>query len=505
MQMKDGTVYGSRESFRQYCDERTFSEILEMDTVGEMLARSVSRWPDAPAVRYAGKTITYRELDHAAACARTELRQLGLERGDRLLIHLPNSDRLLVILLAAATLGVSAAVAPAQLPPQTAADLAALFRCRAMAGSEEDAAAGKIPTLTGGGTADEESPAAEVTGTDECLIMFTGGTTGRSKGAVLSQRAVMRGAVNGCYGYADVFSQRYLLSLPMSHVFGLIRGTLTGLTTGSCICICETPQAMFRDAAVFRPTQWVAVPAMAEMALSLSRQFEKPMLGDALKIIICGAAAVPPYLIRAWDERGVKLFPGYGLTESANLVSGNPEYASRPESVGLPFPHQELKTAEDGELLLRGDNMLTSYIGTAESAFDADGWFHTGDLARFDEDGFLYITGRTKEVIVLQSGENVSPAEVEARFNALDAVQDCQLYETENEHGIPILALEVVPRAAEVKGRGDVNQFLMPQLEEINRSLPAYQRASKIIIRDKDFERSPSMKILRYGRKNEQK
>ena len=493
-------IRGDREAFRKYCDGATFDRIRETETVGEMLASSAREWPEAPAVRYAGRTLTYAELDAAVGRARTALRGLGLQKGDRLLLHLPNGDRLLTLILAAATSGVSAAIAPAQLPKEAIAGLTKLFGCKAVAGTEADAEVCPAPVLTGTEDPEDQTPAAEVGGADECVIMFTGGTTGRSKGAVLSHRAVMQGVVNGCYGYPEVFGQRYLLSLPMSHVFGLIRGTLTALYTGGCVFICETPQSMFRDAAVFRPTMWIAVPAMAEMALSLSRQFGRMMLGDAMKVIICGAAAVPPYLTRAYDKLGIRLFPGYGLTESANLVSGNPEYASKPESVGLPFPNQTLRIAENGELLLRGDNMLTAYIGTPDPAYDAEGWFHTGDLARIDEDGFLYITGRTKEVIVLPSGENVSPAEVEARFNALPAVQDCQLFESENEHGIPILALEVVPRAAELKGVEDVNAFLMPQLEEVNASLPAFQQAARIVIRDKDFERSPSMKILRYKR-----
>ena len=491
----------SREPFRKYCDEYTFSQIQEMETIGEMLRRSVYTWPNAPAILYDEKTISYKELDRAVACARTELKKLGLQHGDRLLLHMPNSSRLLTLILAACTSGICAVITPPQLSAATVAQLTGLFGCKAAAGTEEDSGTFSVPLLYGEGAECEESAAENVSGSDDCLIMFTGGTTGRSKGAVLSQRAVMQGVVNGCYGYSEVFSQRYLMSLPLSHVFGLIRGTLNGLYTGSCVCICKSPQTMFRDAANFQPTQWIAVPAMVEMALSLSRKFAKKMLGDSMKVIICGAASVSPYLIQAWAEQGVSLFPGYGLTESANLVSGNPECIAKPESVGIPYPNQILHIADDGELLLQGKNMLRTYIGTKEQTFDEEGWFHTGDLARFDEDGFLYITGRTKEIIVLKSGEKVSPAEVEAKFNMLSTVQDCQIYETQNEHGISILALEVVPRMAEMKDRENLREQLMQHLEEINASLPAYQRASRIIIRDQDFERSPSMKILRYGRK----
>ncbi|MBQ3937904.1 MAG: AMP-binding protein, partial [Clostridia bacterium] len=191
------------------------------------------------------------------------------------------------------------------------------------------------------------------------------------------------------------------------------------------------------------------------------------------------------------------LFPGYGLTESANLVSGNPECAERPDSVGLPYPNQELRI-ENGELLLRGRNMLDCYVGEDEQAWQ-DGWFHTGDLARFDDDGFLYITGRIKEVIVLDNGENISPAELEARFNALDFIQDSQVFEDVDEGGRHFLALEVVPRMTELASLGEnPMKAIEDALWEVNsKQLPA-ERVSRIVIRDKDFERSPSMKILRY-------
>ena len=196
---------------------------------------------------------------------------------------------------------------------------------------------------------------------------------------------------------------------------------------------------------------------------------------------------------------GVDLFPGYGLTESANLVSGNPANLEKPDSVGLPYPNQELRIV-DGELWLRGRNMMDGYVGgDGEDAWAEDGWFRTGDLARFDEDGFLYITGRIKEVIVLPNGENVSPAEVEARFLTCPLIQDCQVFEDADEKR-HFLALEVVPRAAEMAKLPpeEAGKTLMSALEKINAALPDHQRVSRITVRESDFERTKSMKIVRY-------
>ncbi|MBP5225218.1 MAG: AMP-binding protein, partial [Lachnospiraceae bacterium] len=357
-------------------------------------------------------------------------------------------------------------------------------------------AEGKVALLAADAAGEAPTPAAEVAAEAACCVMFTGGTTGRSKGALLSNGAVMQGVVNGCYGYKDVFRQRYLLVLPLSHVFGLIRNLMTCFYTGSTLFFCLNNKDMFRDIAVFRPTILVTVPALAEMALTLSKKFGKNMLGPDMKVIISGAAAVPPYLISEYEKLGITLFPGYGLTESANLVSGNPENKAHPESVGFLFPNQEVKVV-DGELWLKGRNIMDCYVGEEESGFE-DGWFKTGDLVRFDENGLLYITGRIKEIIVLPSGENISPAEVEAKFNELTCVQDSQVFEALNDAGDHILALEVVPRMTELGGIENVPAFVKEACEKVNAALPSFMRVSRITVRDTDFKRTPSMKIERY-------
>ena len=257
---------------------------------------------------------------------------------------------------------------------------------------------------------------------------------------------------------------------------------------------------MFKDIAIFKPTIIVLVPAVAEMALNLTKQFHKNMLGD-IKTVICGAAKVAPYLILEYKKIGINLLAGYGLTESANLVSGNPESLAKPDSVGIPYPNQEFKVVND-ELWIKGLNMMDGYVGVPganEEAYE-DGWFKTGDLVRWDEDGYLYITGRCKEIIVLPTGENVSPAEVEIYFNELPEVQDSQVFEDVDEHGNHFLALEVVPRMVELVkvDAEDKMKWLTEALQKVNMKLPPFERVSRIAIRDTDFQRTPAMKIVRY-------
>lgn len=419
-------IRGDREAFRPYAPAEVFDRIVELKSITELTERFPA-YGDALAVQYNGTDHTYNELYADIAHYRAVLAENGVQAGDRVILHRPNSYGLLVNFLAAATLGASAAIAPAQLPAQAIAGLSQLFRCKLAIGSEEDKAICPVTTLTGDETTEASLPSVEVEASAEAAILFTGGTTGKSKGAVLSNGALMQGTINSCYGMAEVFGERQILALPMSHVFGLVFVVLNTLYTGSAVCICVTSRTLFSDAATFRPTKLVAVPALAEMALSLSKKFGKPMLGPDMRMIICGAAAIPPYLVGEYKKIGITMLGGYGLTESSNLVAGNPELLKEPNAVGFPYPNQELCIAENGELLLRGKNMLTAYIGTPEKAYDEDGWFHTGDLVRY-ENGYLSIVGRIKEILVLPNGENVSPAEVEAKFNELACVQDSQLF-----------------------------------------------------------------------------
>lgn len=500
--MKDN----SRELFRKYTDPAQFDRIVEMDTVSEMWEKCVAEYGGDTAIVDSGEEYTFSRLEDDAAGFRTLIKNSA--SSPRVGIFAANSYDFAKAFIAVTTLGYTAVALPAHL------DAASVFGCCMVYGISclvyqrdfEDRLSlvkekrPDVALLPADSLSDEKTPLVKCDGKTPCAIVFTGGTTGKSKGALLSNTAVMQGTVNGCYGTYDVFGQRYILILPLTHVFGLIRNLMTSLYTGSALYICRNNKDMFRDIAIFKPTILVMVPALAEMALTLSKKFGRNMLGDDLKAIICGAAPVSPFLISEYDKIGVKLLAGYGLTESANLVSGNPESLAKPESVGIPYPNQDLRIAENGELLIKGKNMMDGYVGADEDGVFEDGYFKTGDLARFDEDGYLYITGRLKEIIVLSTGENVSPAEVETHFNEPSFIQDSQVFEDVNESGSQILALEVVPRATELTDMDpdERKEYIIGELEKINSTLPPFCRVSRITVRDTDFERTPAMKIVRY-------
>ena len=492
--------------FEKYTDKATFERIVDYENVAKMWEASVAEFPSNVAVIDGDARYTFAELDAEIAKFRYLLSQNGVAEGDKVGVLAPNSANFIKAYLAINTLGAVAVLLPAHLDQMTVFGCTMKFGMKALVYDESletSVAFAKeknpaIKFVKANETAEQTAPAVYVSSESPSTIIFTGGTTGKSKGSQLSHRAVVRGTKNGCYGVKDVFEQRYLLVLPLTHVFGLIRNTLTSLYTGSSLFICKNPKNMFRDIAMHRPTIMIFVPALAEMALNLSKQFGKNMLGEDMKTIICGAAPVSPYLIHEYDKMGIKLLPGYGLTESANLVSGNPEALAKPDSVGFIYAGMETKIV-DGELWLKGDNMMDGYYGEEENevAYE-DGWFKTGDLVRIDDEGFLYITGRIKEIIVLPSGENVSPAELEVKFYALDCVQDCLVYDIEAD-GKFQLVLEILPRESSLKAEGitDVEAYFNEKVAEINATLPSFEKINRIVIRDSDFIRTPAMKIAR--------
>ncbi len=490
------------EQFRKYTDEQTFAKIVNYPCITAMWEHCVAEYGDLPAI-VDGETYSYNTLNADVAAFRTVLAQNGATPGSLIGILCPNSYGFVKAYLAATTFGVPAVLMPAHLDEMTVFGIASKFGMKALVYDEaleakvavlreKNPAVALIPSSA---TAEVATASIPVPAETPAAILFTGGTTGKSKGAKLSHKALMAGTVNGCYGIRDVFHQRYLLVLPLTHVFGLVRNLMTSLYTGSTLYICRNNKDMFRDVAVFKPTIMVLVPALAEMALNLSNQFGRNMWGPDLKTIICGAAPVAPYLIKEYHKIGVALLPGYGLTESANLVSGNPEALAKPESVGLMYDGMEYKIV-DGELWLRGINMMDGYVTPEDNAIAyEDGYFKTGDLVRIDEDGYLYITGRLKEIIVLDSGENVSPAELEVKFYGIDVVSDCLVYDEDGKR----LVLEVLPRMTKVKELGieDVYAYVKAEVDKINRTLPPFEQISKVIIRDTDFIRTPAMKIAR--------
>lgn len=461
----------------------------------------------ADRVAVAGKSgeITYAELYGQVGGLRKWLYALGLPRGARIGLMMRNNEDHIRLFLAVTTAGyVAVPFGLTMSRDEVGANIKKMGISLMLTGPEfTPLASGLGAPVTQADSIKPEgfAPAAPTEGSDPCAIFFTGGTTGSPKGALLSHRAVMRGAYNGIFMWGGVLYQRYYALLPFSHVFGLIRNLLTSLYTGSVIYTCEDMRNLFSDLAVAQPTVMVLVPGLADMLWGASMLKGQGVFGGRLKVIIAGGAPVPPSLVARYASIGVTVYPGYGLTETANLVSGNGDSANRPDSVGRAYGAQELKLV-DGELWVRGENVMDCYYNDPEATAAAfeDGYFKTGDLARIDSDGFIYITGRIKNLIILPNGENVSPEELEDRIcGASPLVAACLAYESVNEAGAAVIAIEICPnsKAMEKTGITDPYAALSAVVDKVNAALPPFKRMTKLVLRDRDFPRTATMKIDR--------
>ena len=474
-------------------------------TVSEFVDWIAAEYADMPALSDLAQTFTYKEMCERIARRRAFIEGLGLQKGAHIAVFDRNSQDAIELFLAITSAGYVAMMFPSSLPEQAVIgccmkfDIAAIFvrdefapLCTKLQG---------VKVVPASSIADKGIPAAKVDKESPAAIFFTGGTTGAPKGAVLSHRALMRGCFNAIFKPGRVIGvHRYIALLPLSHVFGLIAGTMGCFYTGNLIYTCEDMKATIGKLPVIKPTILIIVPGICDILAGLCKMYGPQFLGGQLRMIISGAANVPPRLVDIFTKLGVEFCFGYGLTETANLTSANADALTKPTSIGKIYPGQEAKVV-DGELWLKGDNIFSGYykdpVKTAE-AFSEDGWFKTGDLVRFDEEGFLYITGRIKNLIILPNGENVSPESLEEPFYADPCVRDAMVKE-EEMNGSPVIAVEILPQMPAFDGKSweEVEQYMDELVKKINAGLPTTHRIMKVTVRKEDFKRTGSMKVAR--------
>ena len=493
---------------QRYFEDMLPAEELEqlkfIPTISEFVTWIEQKWQGLPALSDTVNTLTYSQVCSAVAHKRALLNTMGLEKGDKVAILDNTTIDAVEMFLAVTSAGYVAINLPSQLPEPAVVGSCMKFGVKALAYGEsfapiaEKAPCAKIKISEQG---ENPAPVAEVSPDDPAAIFFTGGTTGAPKGAILPHRAIMRGSLNGCFGPGKQLAcHRYANVLPLSHVFGLIRGTMSTLYTGSLWVSGANVKETLGKFPAIRPTCLVAVPGICEILMGLVKMYGKEFLGGQLRFIIAGAANVPPKLIREFGEVGISLFAGYGMTEAGNLTSGNIDVVEKPTSVGKIYPGQEVKVV-DGELWIKGDNLFLGYYGDPEKTAEVmteDGWLKTGDLVRFDEEGYMYITGRIKNLIILSNGENVSPESLEEPFYKCDKLKDCLVKEDEVD-GRSVIAIEVLPRMEEFANTPweEVEKYFNALLVEVNQTLPSTHRIAKLTVRKEDFKRTGTLKVSR--------
>ncbi len=487
--------------FYDMVDAEEMKSFEYLPTYVDLLEKCKRDYADYPAISDKVTTYTYKELYDNVGKIRDFLYAQDFPEGSKIAVMARNDLDAMQLLLAIATAGYTYIMLPNALGHDALMGISMKFELAAMFVADEfmPLAEGLPCRVFNSKTTGEKfAEPANVTKDTIATIYFTGGTTGAPKGAVLTHGAMMRGAFNGIFQPGKVLRKRIIAMLPLSHIFGSIRSFLGCLYTGSLVYTCTDMRAAVADIPVVRPHTLVLVPGLVDIIFSIAKMKGKEFLGD-LEVIVCGAAPVPPRLMKIVQGMGVCMCAGYGLTEGANLSFANANTDVNPFSMGKIYPEQECKVV-DGELWLRGDNLMKEYYKDPEAtaAVFEDGWFKTGDLVEFDEDDNIYITGRIKNLIILPNGENVSPEEIEELFYKETLVKDCLVSEME-KNGNTVIGVEILPYEPACKDMTDdeIHAKMQEITDKINSSLPPFKRVLQVVVRKEDFKRTGALKIDR--------
>ena len=467
--------------------------------LADLIDRNAAFAPDKPALRCHEQVWSYAFLAaRIAALARAMKSQLGVRRGDRVAVLSLNSPDYLALLYACARLGAMLVplnwrlAVPEQIFILRDAAVQALFVAKAFNAACEplaevlpetriigldyspDSGSGLSP-LIDAGSGDGRGP--QVDWRAPVLIVYTAGTTGRPKGAVLTQEALLWNGVMSQHMHAMTASDHVLTVLPLFHVGGMNIQTTPALHLGATVTIHPrfTPDDTLRGITQDRPSLTVLVPATIQ-ALVEHRQWHEADL-SSLRAVSTGSTLVPQSLVDTITERGVPVLQVYGATETAPIavytrLGGD---LSRVGSTGLPGLVCEARVVNEagqdappgvpGEVIVRGPNVLIDYWGNAAATAEAlcDGWFRTGDIAVRDDDGYFFIRDRKKNMIV-SGGENIYPAEIERVLLDHAAVAEAAVI------GVPDLRWQEVPLAIVVLRAGaavsadELRAFMLAQL-----------------------------------------
>lgn len=295
----------------------------------------------------------------------------------------------------------------------------------------------------------------EVQAATLATILYTSGTTGAPKGVMLSHGNLASNAEAGVAATGESAADLKFCFLPLSHIFGRTSDLYKWIVAGGQLALAESRETVLADCAAVRPTWINGVPYFYERvrrAVIREVRHDDPgglrdQLGGRIQTCHVGGAPLPPELYEFYWARGVPLFPGYGLTESAPVISLCRPGHVRRDSVGLPLPGVEVRLAADGEILTRGAHVMQGYWKdpAATAAVLRDGWLYTGDLGCQDADGFLYLTGRKKELIITTGGKKIAPAYLESLLTADPAIEQAMVV----GDGRDYLVALVVPNPAE--------------------------------------------------------
>ena len=337
---------------------------------------------------------------------------------------------------------------------------------------------------------------------DLATIMFTSGTTGKSKGVMLTHRNLAENAT--CLDMRIEPGTVIMSVLPIHHAYCLSMDILKALSLGSVICINDSLLRVAKNIKLFEPNMILMVPLMIEtLAKKLEEAAWMPaalvkakVFGKQFHTICGGGAYLNPAYIDTFKKYGITILQGYGMTECAPVISTNLSWNNKQGSVGKLMPNCEAKTVDE-ELWVKGSSVMQGYYHMPEetAATLEDGWLKTGDLGYVDEDGFVFLTGRKKNLIITANGENISPEEIENKIGENRLVQEILVRDSEG-----VIEAEIFPdyEYAGKKKIKDIQAELQKMIDEYNKTAPPYKRVFKLKVREVEFEKNTTKKIKRF-------
>ena len=377
------------------------------------------------------------------------------------------------------------------------------------------------------------------------IMLFTSGTTNEPKAVMLSQNNIVSNIV-AINRYVKLYKTDTLLSfLPIHHTFECTITFLYGVYSGSTVAFCEGLRYIQQNLKDFQVSVFVAVPLVLEtmykkiqkaikekgktelvnkmikisnnllkVHIDIRKIVFKEILdnfGGHLRVVFYGAAPMNKDTIIGYNNLGIEQVQGYGLTETSPVISAETDKKKRPGSIGLVLDNLECRIDEPdkdgiGEITVKGPSVMLGYYKNEKATKEVlkNGWFSTGDYGYMDKDGFLYITGRKKDVIVLRNGENVYPQEIEALINKLEYVKESLVYQREQSKTDTMLCAKIVYDEETIKqtfGEKTEEQYkeeIWKQIKEINKNLPLFKHIKKIEITTEELEKTTTQKVKRY-------
>ncbi|MBR6033471.1 MAG: AMP-binding protein [Clostridia bacterium] len=388
------------------------------------------------------------------------------------------------------------------------------------------------------------------------VLIFTSGTTSAAKGVMICNRNLAQN-INAVSAYVNLTKEDRLFSvLPLHHTYESTIGFLLPMAVGASIAVCEGLKYIVPNLKETHPTALIAVPLLIEnlykkindnIVKSKKDKLVKSMiyltnltnalksvnveikrkvfseiydsLGGKIRYIVSAAAPIDPNIGKWIQDIGICFLQGYGLTETSPIAALTPEFDTKVGSAGKPVICAEIKIDNpnekgEGEVLIKSETLMLGYYENEEATKEAiqDGWFHSGDIGYLDNEGFLYITGRCKNVIVTQNGKNIYPEEIEMLLGNVPEIKECMVYGKEDEGQELIISAKVIPNLDKIKeNHGDnltdnqVYNIIWEEIKKVNKQLTSYKAIKNLEIKKDEFEKTTTMKIKRYAELNKDK